>query len=344
MFITLIKQTKGYRIPSLLSPLLILIEVIMEVQIPFMMGEMVNEVILNGANANMNFILMQGLKMIAMAFVSLLSGAGAARFAAKAGMGFGSNLRSAVFAKIQDFSFANIDRFSTPSLITRMTSDVNTIQMAYTMIIRIVIRSPLMFAMAFSQAIKINSSLATVFVFAAPFLVIALGIMAFFAMPRFKKLMKKVDGLNSSVQENLISIRVIKAFVRATHEKKKFQLSNDELRDASIAAEKILILSGPIMQLTTYSCIIAILWFGGKLVIGENMLAGDLSAFITYINQILMSLMMISMIFVMAIMSRASLTRVAEVITEKPEINDDGADPALLVENGDIDMENVCFK
>ncbi len=344
MIKTLLKQTKGYRIPSLLSPLLILVEVIMEVRIPFMMGEMVNEVIVNGANANMDFIVTQGLKMIAMAFISLLSGAGAARFAAKAGMGFGSNLRSAVFAKIQDFSFANIDRFSTPSLITRMTTDANTIQMAYTMIIRIVIRSPLMFAMAFSQAIKINSELAVVFGVAAPFLVAALGIMAVIALPRFKKLMKKVDGLNSSVQENLISIRVIKAFVRAVHEKEKFQASNDELRDASIAAEKILIMSGPIMQLTTYACIIAILFFGGKLVISETMLAGDLSAFITYVNQILMSLMMISMILVMGIMSRTSLTRVAEVIAEKPDINDDGADPTLTVENGDIDLENVCFK
>ncbi len=344
MLSTLIKQTKGYRIPSLLSPLLILVEVVMEVQIPFMMANMVNEVIVNGVDADMTFVMTQGLKMIAMAFVSLLSGAGAARFAAKAGMGFGSNLRSAVFAKIQDFSFANIDRFSTPSLITRMTSDANTIQMAYTMIIRIVLRSPLMFAMAFSQAMKINTELAMVFVVAAPFLVIALGIMAAIAMPRFKMLMKKVDGLNSSVQETLISIRVIKAFVRATHEKKKFQLSNDELRDASIAAEKILILSNPIMQITTYSCIIAILWFGGNLVIGEKMLAGDLSAFITYITQILMSLMMISMILVMGIMSRASLTRVAEVIAEKPDINDENADPSLLVTNGDIDMENVCFK
>ncbi len=344
MIKTLFRQTKGYRIPSLLSPLLILVEVIMEVQIPFMMANMVNEVILNGANANLTFIVTEGFKMIAMAFISLASGAGAARFAAKAGMGFGSNLRSAVFSKIQDFSFANIDRFSTPSLITRMTTDVNTIQMAYTMIVRIVIRSPLMFAMAFSRAIKINSDLSTVFMFAAPFLVVMLGLMAFMALPRFKKLMKKVDGLNSSVQETLISIRVIKAFVRATHEKEKFQISNDELRDASIAAEKILIFSNPIMQVTVYSCMIAILWFGGKLVVGGNMLAGDLSAFLTYINQILMSLMMISMIFVMAIMSRTSLTRVSEVIAEKPDISDEGADPELTVANGDIDMENVCFK
>ena len=344
MLLTLIKQTKGYRIPSLLSPLLILVEVIIEVQIPFMMADMVNEVILNGANADMSYVVTQGLKMIGMALISLVSGAGAARFAAKAGMGFGSNLRSAIFAKIQDFSFGNIDRFSTPSLITRMTSDINTIQMAYTMVIRTVIRSPLMFAMAFSKAITINKELSTVFMIAAPFLVIMLGVMAFFALPRFKKLMKKVDGLNSSVQETLISIRVIKAFVRATHEKEKFQLSNDELRDASIAAEKILIFSNPIMQITVYSCTIAILWFGGKLVIGGGMLAGDLSAFMTYINQILMSLMMVSMIFVMAIMSRASLTRVAEVIAEKPDISDKGADPELAVANGDIDMENVCFK
>ena len=344
MLLTLIKQTKGYRIPSLLSPLLILVEVIIEVQIPFMMADMVNEVILNGANADMSYVVTQGLKMIGMALISLVSGAGAARFAAKAGMGFGSNLRSAVFAKIQDFSFGNLDRFSTPSLITRMTSDINTIQMAYTMIVRVVIRSPLMFAMAFSKAITINKELSTVFMIAAPFLVIMLGVMAFFALPRFKKLMKKVDGLNSSVQETLISIRVIKAFVRATHEKEKFQLSNDELRDASIAAEKILIFSNPIMQITVYSCTIAILWFGGKLVIGGGMLAGDLSAFMTYINQILMSLMMVSMIFVMAIMSRASLTRVAEVIAEKPDISDKGADPELAVANGDIDMENVCFK
>ncbi len=344
MFLTLIKQTKGYRIPSLLSPLLILVEVIIEVQIPFMMADMVNEVIVNGANADMSYIVAQGIKMIAMALVSLASGAGAARFAAKAGMGFGSNLRSAIFAKIQDFSFGNIDRFSTPSLITRMTSDINTIQMAYTMIVRIVIRSPLMFAMAFSKAITINKELSTVFMIGAPFLVVMLGFMAAFALPRFKKLMKKVDGLNSSVQETLISIRVIKAFVRATHEKEKFQLSNDELRDASISAEKILIFSNPIMQITVYSCTIAILWFGGKLVIGGGMLAGDLSAFMTYINQILMSLMMISMIFAMAIMSRASLTRVAEVIAEKPDISDEGADPELMVGNGDIDMEGVCFK
>ncbi len=342
MIKTLIKQTKGYRLASLLSPLMILIEVYMEVQLPSVMAELVDKGVSGGAG--IGFVLQEGLKMVLMALIALASGAAAARFAAKAGMGFGSNVRSAVFARIQDFSFANIDRFSTPSLITRMTTDVNTIQMAYTMIVRIVVRSPLMLVMAFSYAYKLNPTLSRIFIVAAPVLLVLLGSMAFLALPRFKRLMKKVDSLNSSVQENLIGIRVIKAFVRATHEKEKFRISNDELKDASISAEKLLILSNPFMQLTIYSCIIAIFWFGGNLVVENSMTASDLAAFITYVNQILMSLMMISMIFAMAVMSRASLTRVAEVIAEKPEISDDGADASLEVENGDIDMENVSFK
>lgn len=339
---TFFRQTKGYRLVSLLSPLLILVEVILEVRIPFVMSDLVTYGV--QGNAGFDYVLSEGLKMILMAFVSLIAGALAARFAAVAGMGFGSNLRSAVFEKIQNFSFANIDRFSTPSLITRMTTDVNTIQMAYTMAVRVVVRSPFMFAMAFYYAHKINANLANIFIFAAPALLLLLGGMALIALPRFKKLMKKYDGLNSSIQETLINIRVIKAFVRARHEKDKFQLSNDELRDASISAEKLLILANPFMQLTIYVCIVLVFWFGGKLVIDGTMEIAKLTAFINYITQILMSLMMISMIFVMAIMSRASLTRVIEVINEKPEIDDSGADPSLKVADGSIDMENVCFK
>ncbi len=342
MIKTLSKLTKGYRLPSLLSPLLILIEVYMEVQIPFAMSNMVDIGILGGAG--INYILREGGKMVIMAMISLLCGAGAARFAAKAGMGFGANVRNEIFSKIQDFSFANIDRFSTPSLITRMTTDINTIQMGYTMVIRMFVRSPIMLAMAFSYAYRINGRLAVVFAIAAPVLLILLGLMGSLALPRFKKLMKKYDGLNASIQETLIGARVVKAFVRAKHEKEKFRISNDELKDASIFAEKVLILSNPFMQMTVYGCTIAILWFGSKLVIETTMELGDLTAFITYINNILMSLMMISMIFVMITMSRASVTRVVEVIKEVPEIRDDGADPALTVENGDIDMENVCFK
>ncbi len=342
MIKTLLRQTKGYRFLSILCPLLIIVEVYMETQIPFVMSDMVDNGILGGTGTE--YVLREGLKMVLMAIISLIAGAGAARVAAKAGMGFGSNLRNAIFSKIQDFSFANIDRFSTPSLITRMTTDVNTIQMGYTMVIRMFVRSPIMLIMAFSKAKAINSELAVVFAVAAPLLLILLGLMGSLALPRFQKLMKKYDGLNASIQETLIGARVVKAFVRAKHEKEKFSLSNDELRDASVYAEKLLILSGPIMQMTVYGCIISILWFGSKLVINETMAITDLTAFITYVNMILMSLMMISMIFVMATMSRASFTRIAEVIAEVPDINDGNADPALEVANGDIDMENVCFK
>ncbi len=342
MIKTLIRQTKGYRLPSLLSPLLILLEVYMEVQIPFVMSNMVDTGILGGAG--IEYIIREGIKMVLMAFISLLAGAGAARFAAKAGMGFGANVRGTIFSRILSFSFANIDRFSTPSLITRMTTDINTIQMGYTMVIRMFVRSPIMLIMAFSYAYRINGKLALVFAIAAPVLLILLGTMGGLALPRFKKLMKKYDGLNASIQETLIGARVVKAFVRAKHEKEKFRISNDELKDASISAEKLLILSNPFMQLTVYSCTVAILWFGSKLVIQSTMELGDLTAFITYINNILMSLMMISMIFVMVTMSRASINRVVEVINEVPEIRDDTADPEFTVANGAIDMENVCFK
>lgn len=338
----LAKETKGVRLPSILSPLLILVEVLMEVQIPFAMADMVDKGILGGAG--MDFIIKEGIKMVGMAIISLISGAAAARFAAVAGMGFGANLRSAVFNKIQDFSFANIDRFSTPSLITRMTTDVNTIQMAYTMVIRMFVRSPLMFSMAIYYAYKINSKLSLIFLIAAPIIMVVVGVMGSIALPRFKKMLTKFDKLNSSIQENLIGVRVIKAFVRAKHEKNKFKMSNDDLKSASIAAEKILILTNPLMQFAIYGCIIAVLWVGGRFVIGGAMQPGDLTAFITYNNQILMSLMMISMIFVMAVMSRASFNRVTEVLTEIPDINDDKADPSLKPENGDIDMDGVCFK
>ncbi len=342
MIKTLLQQTKGYRLLSILCPLLIIIEVYMETQIPFVMSDMVDKGIIGGAGTE--YVLLEGGKMVIMALVSLIAGAGAARVAAKAGMGFGSNLRNSIFAKIQDFSFANIDRFSTPSLITRMTTDVNTLQMGYTMVIRMFVRSPIMLIMAFSKAKTINTELAVVFAVAAPVMLVLLGVIGALALPRFNKLMKKYDGLNASIQETLIGARVVKAFVRAKHEKDKFCASNDELRDASIFAEKLVILSGPIMQMTVYGCIISILWFGSNLVIEGTMAVSELTAFLTYVNMILMSLMMISMIFVMATMSRASFTRIGEVIAEIPEINDDLANPELTVENGDIDMVNVCFK
>lgn len=342
MLKNLLPCTKGYRLVALLSPLLIVGEVLLEVRIPFLMSTIIDNGVIGGAGTA--FIIRTGLKMVGMAVLSLLCGAGAARFAAVAGMGFGANLRAAAFNKIQDFSFANIDRFSTPSLITRMSTDVNTIQMGFTMVIRICFRAPLMFSMAIYYAFSINAELSRVFLYVAPGLAAALIIMGSFAMPRFKRLLTRVDNLNSSVQETLIGIRVVKAFVRAKYEKHRFEISNNDLRDASVSAEKVLILSNPIMQIASYSCIVLVLWFGGGLVMRGDMQTGELSAFINYIGNILMSLMMVSMIFVMAVMSRASLTRIAQVLGEVPDISDSAADPELTVQNGDISMKNVCFK
>ncbi len=338
----LLPCAKGYRIYAVLSPLLIAGEVMLEVRIPFLMSRIIDDGIIGGGG--LPSVLNTGVKMVIMAMLSLLCGALSARYAAKAGMGFGANIRKKAFDKIQDFSFANIDRFSTASLVTRMSTDINTIQNAFTMVIRICVRSPLMFAMAIGYAIKINAELARVFLFVAPLLALFLVIMGSVAMPRFKRLLTKVDRLNASVQETLIGIRVVKAFVRAAHEKERFAISNDELRDASIAAEKVLILSNPMMQMASYSCIVLVLWFGGNLVMRGSMQTGELSAFINYISQILMSLMMFSMIFVMAVMSKASINRMLEIFKEQPDITDDEADASLEVKNGDIEMSNVCFK
>lgn len=359
----LLGYAKGYGVYAFLSPLAIVFEVLIEVAIPFLMSVIVDCGI-NGFNLSqkdgfvvglllkLGFGEMQGLKlvtstgilMVVMACISLLCGASAAYFAAKAGMGFGKNLRGAMFGKIQDYSFSNVDKFSTGSLITRMTTDVNMIQNAFMMAIRMLVRSPLMFIMAIAMAIDINKKLSLVFIIVGPALLGALVFIGSKAHPRFERMFKKYDKFNTSIQENLISIRVVKAFVRSKHEKEKFSISNDELKAASIFAEKLIILNSPIMMIAVYACIISILWFGTKLIFVGSMQLGDLMSFITYVQQILMSLMMISMIFVMSVMAKASMNRVCEVLEEEPTIKDDTADENLKVENGDIEFKNVFFR
>ncbi|MBR6552781.1 MAG: ABC transporter ATP-binding protein [Clostridia bacterium] len=359
----LLGYAKGYGVYAFLSPLAIVFEVLIEVAIPFLMSVIVDCGI-NGFNLSqkdgfvvglllkLGFGEMQGLKlvtstgilMVVMACISLLCGASAAYFAAKAGMGFGKNLRGAMFGKIQDYSFSNVDKFSTGSLITRMTTDVNMIQNAFMMAIRMLVRSPLMFIMAIAMAIDINKKLSLVFIIVGPALLGALVFIGSKAHPRFERMFKKYDKFNTSIQENLISIRVVKAFVRSKHEKEKFSISNDELKAASIFAEKLIILNSPIMMIAVYACIISILWFGTKLIFVGSMQLGDLMSFITYVQQILMSLMMISMIFVMSVMAKASMNRVCEVLQEEPTIKDDTADENLKVENGDIEFKNVFFR
>ena len=363
MIRNLLKYAGKYKWFALLSPLAIVLEVLIEVTIPLLMSVIVDcgisgqplaekdsfiaDMLINLGFADKtgtDLIISLGVLMLGLACISLICGAAAAFFAAKAGMGFGAELRFGIFKKIQGFSFANVDKFSTGSLITRMTTDINMIQNAFMMAIRMLVRSPLMFTMAIIMAFSINKKLSLIFMCIAPVMFALILLIGSAAHKRFTKMFKKYDKFNTSIQENLIAIRVVKAFVRAKHEKDKFKVSNDELKDASIFAEKLIILNGPIMSVSIYSCIILILWVGSKLILGGNMQLGDLMSFITYIQQIFMSLMMVSMIFVMSVMAKTSMKRVSEVLEEKSDINDDTADGKLKVKDGSIEFKNVSFK
>lgn len=338
----LLKYVKGYWLFTVLAPLTIIGEVMLEVRIPMLMSDIVDTGVNGGAG--LEYIFTKGLQMVIMALASLTCGALSARFASVAGMGFGANIRKALFGKIQDFSFANIDRFSTASLVTRLTTDVNTVQNTFMMVIRICVRAPVMFCMAIICAVQFNAKLSIVFAVVVPMLIVVLAVIVSMAFPLFKQMFRRYDDLNASVQENLIAVRVVKAFVRSEYEKKRFKKSNDALMNASVRAERLVIINNPVMMLCVYACIVAALWFGGGFVIEGSMKTGELMGFITYITQIMMSLMTISMIFVMIVTSKAAAARIIEVIEEIPDINDSNADALLEVEDGSIEMRNVCFK
>lgn len=336
----LLPYAKKYRRYAILAPITVTLETVLEVFIPLLMAEIVDKGI---PNKDIAFIVKVGGWMVCMALLSLLFGALSSRFASKASMGFGSELREALFNRIQSFSFRNIDRYSTPSLITRITNDVNNTQMSFMMMIRLMVRSPVMLVSATIMAFSINQSLVTVFLVAIPILGTALAVIARTAYPRFLAMLKKYDGLNRSVQENLIAIRVVKAFVRSDYEKKKFKEANDDNMQSSLRAEKVLIWNSPIMQLTMYGCILAILWFGGNMIVNGTMEVGQLLSFISYVSQILMSLMMIANVFIMFILSRASMSRIVEILGEVPDISDTQAQPGE-VEEGSIEFHDVSFR
>ena len=340
MLKTLLPYVKKYKLFAILTPLCIVGEVLLETRIPVLMSNIVD---IGIPNQNIQYVVVVGLSMMLMALCSLAFGALASIFGAKAGMGFAAELRKSLFSRIQDYSFANIDKFSTSSLVTRLTTDVNRVQMAFMMTLRMMVRAPLMLIVATFMALRINSSLATIFLVAIPFLGICLGTIATKTYPRFRAMMEKFDFMNATVQENLVAIRVVKAFVRGDHEIEKFDGALDELQNYSIRAEKILALNSPIMQTTIYSCIIAILWFGGNQIVVGSMQTGDLMAFISYVTQILSSLMMITMIFIGLVMSRASMQRIVEVLQEEVDINDHQASADVQVEDGSIIFENVSF-
>lgn len=328
-----------YKKQAFLAPVTIIGEVAMEVLIPYIMASIINDGIQKG---NIKHVALMGILMVVMAVVSLIFGAAAGRFSAVAAVGFAKNLRGALFKKVQGFSFANVDKFSTASLTTRLTTDVTNIQMSFMMFIRTAIRAPMMLIWAFIMSVKVNSKLSLVFLFAIPVLAVAVAFIMTKAHPRFKAMLTKYDNMNASVQENLIGIRTVKAFVREDHEKKKFTANTEEVRKAQFNAEKLVILTMPFMQFCMYASIIVILWFGGHMIVGGSMELGDLTTFITYVTQILMSLMMLSFMFMMFVISRASIQRVYEVLTEEPDIVSPEKS-VTEVPDGSVSFKNVSF-
>ena len=324
---------------SILTPILIVGEVIMEVAIPKAMSKIVD---IGIANRDIDYVLKAGGVMVLMALASLFFGAMAAWTASIASMGFGRSVRQSLFYRVQDFSFSNIDRFSTSSLITRMTTDITNLQNAFMMVIRTLVRAPIMFISASVMAFSINAELSCIFLVAVPILGTVLAFTISKAHPRFKKMLRCFDKLNAKIQENLIGIRVVKAFVRGDYEDQNFDECADAVRQTQIRAERMVILNMPIMQMMVYLCIILVLWLGGNMIVAGQMGTGELVSFISYVNQILMSLMMIAFSFTMLVISKASVSRIVEVLNDTPDIPDH-KDSDIAVSDGSIAFEDVSF-
>lgn len=337
------KSIRDYKLPSILTPIFIIGEVVLETLIPTVMAVLIDEI---SKSISMDPIIKYGLILLAMALASLLCGFIAGKFAATASCGYAKNLRHDMYYKIQDFSFAEIDRFSTSSLVTRLTTDVTNVQNAYQMIIRIAIRTPLMLIFAFVFSFRINWRIALVFLAAMPVLMLALALMMKFVMPFFRKIFRKYDDMNESVQENVQAIRVVKSFVREDYEKGKFEKVSSEVRNDFTKAERIMALAWPIMMLCIFTVIAVIMFLGSKTIItshGEELTVGNLSALINYAIMALMSMMMLSMVIVMLTMSVESANRIKEVLVTESSLKSP-ENGITTVENGDITFENVSFK
>ena len=336
------KYIKPYLFSFIVGPLLMIVEVLGEVVLPKLMAGIIN----NGvANHDIPYITRTGLVMIAFAFLMMAGGIGGAYFGAKASIGFAADLRRDAFANIQKFSFANIDKFSTGSLVTRITNDVTQVQNLVNMMLRMMLRAPGMLIGAVIMAFAINASLARIIVIIIPIMIVVIAIVISIAFPRFRILQSKIDGLNSGIRESLTNVRVIKSFVRDDFEQKKFEASNEDLYNASMRAFKVMITTWPLMGLFMNVTTLAIVWYGGNQVIVGGMEIGDLTAFITYVTQILFALMMTSMIILQSSRAVASAKRINEVLDQKTDIDDsDAAEPSKLVESGSIEFKNVTFR
>ena len=343
MIKTLMGCVREYKKTTILTPIFVSVEVVMECIIPYFIAKLINH-IENGTD--MKMILAYGGVLVLLAFVSLFFGALAGSTCATASAGFAKNLRHDLYYKVQDFSFSNIDKFSTSSLVTRLTTDVTNVQNAYMMIIRTAIRAPFMMIFAIIMAFAMCPQLSTVYVAIVPFLAFALFTIIRKAMPLFDSVFKKYDKLNNSVQENVKGMRVVKSFVREDYEKQKFNAAADDVCADFTKAEKLVALNQPIMQIAMYVAMVVVSFFGAKLIIssgGSTMGVGELSSLFTYGMQILFSLMMVSMIFVMITISNASMQRIYEVLKEESTIKNP-ANPVKEVADGSIDFDNVSFK
>ncbi len=343
MIKTLAKSIREYKLPSILTLLFIMGEVLIEVYIPFITADLVNNI---KASAPIETVIKTGLYLVLMAVLSLCCGVIAAVTCAKASAGFAKNLRHDMFAKIQSYSFANIDKFSSTSLVTRLTTDITNVQMSYMMIIRTAVRSPMMFVFSIIMAYRMGGALATTFVVVVPILVFGLFSVARKAMPAFRRVFKKYDTLNESIEENVRGMRVVKGFSRENYEKQKFAAAADDITNDFTKAERIVALNTPIMQFCMYFNMIFILIVGSMLVIksgGTTIDVGQISAMLTYGMQILMSLMMLSMIYVMITMSLESMKRICEVLNEEATLKNP-ENPVMEVKDGSVEFCNVSFK
>lgn len=351
-----------YKVPAIFTSVLIALEVLFEILIPIIMAQIVNVGMVENATSftftlqlgkkgfslftmdnRIWFIVTCGAMMVAMALISLFFGTMSGKLAAFASTGFAKNLRKKMFYKIENFSFANLDRFNTASLVTRLTTDVTNMQMAFQIIIRMLVRSPIMLVLAMIMSISISPDLSLIFAAAIPVLIVALIVGTRIVFPRFEKMLRKYDSMNESTQENLTGIRAVKAFVREDSEIEKFKKVSSSVQKLQFSAEKIIVIAFPFMQIVIYACIICVAWFGGNDIIVGKMQLGDFTAFLSYIMQILMSLIMVAMGFMNIVMSRASLDRIVEILDEKIDIEDGENAQDIEVKDGSIDFDNVDF-
>ncbi len=340
---TLSHSIREYKKTSIMTPLLVTVEVILECTIPFVIANLVNEM---QAGCPMSVIVQYGAALLVMAVVSLIFGGAAGATCANASAGFGRNLRKDMFYKIQDYSFENIDKFSVSSLVTRLTTDITNVQMAYMMIIRVAIRCPLMLVFSFAMGFIMGGRLAVIFLFTIPILLIGLILVIRAATPLFRRVFRKYDALNDSVQENVQAMRVVKSYVREDYEKKKFGAAAEDVQKDFTKAERIMALNGPMMQFCVYAGMVFVMSYGSYTVIttqGLDLNVGQMSSMLTYSFQILMSLMMLSMVFTMITMSQESAERIVEVLSEESTLHSP-ANALTEVKDGSIDFDHVSFK